>query len=315
MNPHSDVETRFRVISDNDYSGDPDGLVQLAQHLLSPSVELLAIIGSMLASYDPSYSPSSAGDAVVAARKVAELAGKPDVQILEGANAPLESRSAGQPSSAADFIVGEAMREDTTLPLFVACGGGLTNIASAWLQDRRIAQRLTLVWIGGPEHPGLAPPLQTLLPVEYNLSIDPLAAQVVFNDSDLNIWQVPRDAYRQVLASRSELLRRMHPVGALGEHLFSALEAIRKPLSAIGLHIGETYVLGDSPLVLLTAQLSSFDPTPSSCCWVEQPCPTINSDGSYGVSNSDRPIRIFTDLDCRLVLEDLYEKLQLAAAP
>ena len=30
---------RYRVISDNDYSGDPDGLFQLVHHLLSPSLE------------------------------------------------------------------------------------------------------------------------------------------------------------------------------------------------------------------------------------------------------------------------------------
>jgi purine nucleosidase len=31
---------RMRVVSDNDYSGDPDGLVQLAHHALSTSVDL-----------------------------------------------------------------------------------------------------------------------------------------------------------------------------------------------------------------------------------------------------------------------------------
>jgi inosine-uridine nucleoside N-ribohydrolase len=313
MNFQNEVEARFRVISDNDYSGDPDGVVQLAHHLLSPSVDLRAVVGSELASYDPSYTPTSARDAVVAACEVAELAGRPDVRIVEGANAPLQDRSTAQPSPAVDLIVEEAMRDDTTLPLFVTCGGGLTNIASAWLQDRRIAQRLTLVWIGGPEHPELASPLETLLPAEYNLSIDPLAAQVVFNDSDFDVWQVPRDAYRQVLASRSELLTRLRSAGALGKHLFSALEAIREPLSAFGLRIGETFVLGDNPLVLLTALLSSFDPAPSSCRWVERPRPSIGPDGLYEPSTSDCTIRIYTDLDCRLLLEDLYAKLRLAA--
>ena len=48
---------RFRVISDNDYAGDPDGLYQLAHHLLSPSVEVRAVIGSHLAVDDP-FDPS-----------------------------------------------------------------------------------------------------------------------------------------------------------------------------------------------------------------------------------------------------------------
>ncbi|RYZ80458.1 MAG: hypothetical protein EOP04_25845, partial [Proteobacteria bacterium] len=39
---------RMRVIVDNDFSGDPDGLFQLAHIILSPSVEVRGIIGSHL---------------------------------------------------------------------------------------------------------------------------------------------------------------------------------------------------------------------------------------------------------------------------
>ena len=41
-------DKRMRVIIDNDFGGDPDGLFQLAHHLLSPSVEICGIIGSPL---------------------------------------------------------------------------------------------------------------------------------------------------------------------------------------------------------------------------------------------------------------------------
>src|SRR5439155_21823883 len=161
-----------------------------------------------------------------------------------------------------------AMRDDSRIPLFVVCGGGLTNIASAWLIEPRIAARLTLVWIGGREHAGLASPPPGALAVEYNTSVDLLAAQVVFNDSDLVIWQVPRDAYGQVIACRSELLLRMRPHGALGEHLFDALGRAAQFFGEFGVNMGEAYVLGDSPLVLLTALWSSFSASPASCQWV-----------------------------------------------
>ena len=42
------VTPRMRVIIDNDLGGDPDGLFQLAHHLLSPSVEIRGIIASHL---------------------------------------------------------------------------------------------------------------------------------------------------------------------------------------------------------------------------------------------------------------------------
>jgi hypothetical protein len=42
------ITPRMRVIVDNDFSGDPDGLFQLAHLVLSPSVDIRAIIGSHL---------------------------------------------------------------------------------------------------------------------------------------------------------------------------------------------------------------------------------------------------------------------------
>jgi len=218
------IQPRVRVISDNDYCGDPDGLVQLAHHLLSPSVDVRPVIGSKVAAYDPgARSAATADDSAEAARRIAELAGRSNVAIVPGANDALGSRAEPVLSEAADAIVAEAMRDDSDIPLFVVCGGGLTNIASAWLIEPRIAARLTLVWIGGREHAALASPPSGALAVEYNTSVDLLAAQVVFNDSDLVIWQAPRDAYGQVIACRSELLLRMRPHGALGEHLSDAL--------------------------------------------------------------------------------------------
>jgi inosine-uridine nucleoside N-ribohydrolase len=142
------------------------------------------------------------------------------VRVVRGASHALLSRDEGRPSTAVEEIVAEAMRDDAELPLFVACGGGLTNIASAWLAEPRIGAHLTLVWIGGAEHEGLAEP-QPGPWMEYNTSIDRIAAQVIFNDSDMRIWQVPRDAYQQVLVSRSELVARMQPHGELGAYLFN----------------------------------------------------------------------------------------------
>jgi hypothetical protein len=286
--------------------------VQLAHHLLSPSVEIRGVIGSAVAHYDPSWSASSADASVGAAHQVAMLAGREQVMIVPGSNDPLERRTAGRPSAASKLLVDEAGYDDDR-PLFVVCGGGLTNIATAWLMEPSIAERLTLIWIGGREHPDLAHPVERPLPLgEYNLSIDPIAAQVVFNDSDLDIWQVPVDAYSQILVSRSELLARMRPMGPLGAHLFDAIEQTRMTMASFGVELGETYVLGDSPLVLLTALLSSFQPMPLSSRWVDRPCPWIADDGTYEQREAGHSVRVFVSLDSRLVNEDLFQKLQIA---
>jgi purine nucleosidase len=305
------AQARVRVISDNDYCGDPDGLVQLAHHLLCPSVDMRLVIGGQVASFDFSASPTSAYASRAAACEIAELTGRSDVRVLAGSNTGLDSSDAPRSTPAADAIVDEAMRDDTDAPLFVACGGSLTNIASAWLVEPRIAERLTLVWIGGGEYEGLAEPPPDALPVEYNTGIDVVAAQVVFNRSNVPIWQVPQDAYRQVLASRSELVLRMQRSGTLGAYLFDAIDRFIEQVESFGVRTGETYVLGDSPLVLLTALLSPFSPAPSSTRWATKPRPTMLDTGLYGPPTTGARIRVVTQVDTRLLLEDLYAKLGL----
>jgi inosine-uridine nucleoside N-ribohydrolase len=308
------IRRRLRVISDNDYCGDPDGLVQLAHHYLSPSVDLRCVIGSQLSEAYQGPNPTGPDDSVAAAQRIAELAGRLDVPIVAASSDGLTSSLEPKPSAASDAIIAEAMRDDTDVPLYVTCGGGLTSLASAWLTEPRIASRVTVVWIGGREHPGLAEPAPGDLNVEYNTSIDLVASQVVFNDSDLAIWQVPRDAYKRVLASRAEMLVRMRSQGALGAHLYDELGRGVGMIEGFGLSMGEAYVLGDSPLVLLTALLGGYDARPTSSRWVDVPRPRLLESGAYEHRNDGPPLRVFTQLDTRLLLEDLYAKLALHAA-
>jgi purine nucleosidase len=81
-----------------------------------------------------------------------------------------------------------------------------------------------------------------------------------------------------------------------------------------GLNLGETYVLGDSPLVLLTALQSAFDPDPASSESTLMPRMTITDSGWYGSAQSGLPpVRVFTRLDTRLMFEDMYAKFALHA--
>jgi len=306
---------RLRVVSDNDYAGDPDGLFQLAHLLLSTSVEVRTVIGSHLRSGDLfDSSDETATHAREAAETVVGLLGLTGrVPVVAGSNHPLRDRSIPVESDGARAIVAEAVRDDPR-PLFVVLGGGLTELASAYLLEPDIARRLTAVWIGGPEHPGLAvapPRPEGADPSEYNLCIDIAAAQVVF-DSPIPLWQVPRDAYRQILVGRAELEARVAPVGVLGAHLVERVRHTTAMLGAIGIDTGETFGLGDSPLVLLTALQSAFEPDPSSSRYVTLPAPAIDDDGRYVPRADGRPIRVYTQLDARLILEDMIAKLARA---
>jgi purine nucleosidase len=314
--PVEAIQPRIRIISDNDYSGDPDGLVQLAQHLLSPSVEVRAVIGTHLREGDPwNESLDVVGDAVRAAQKVVDLCGMTGkVPVLAGAPGAMKDENTPQESEGIRFIIDEAMRDDTQDPLFVVCGASLTEIASAYLIEPRIAERLTVIWIGGHEHAGLAVPPPGAPDLEYNLHEDVVSGLVFFNHSNLKLWQVPRDQYRHVLASRAEMKLRMQPHGDLGAFLYAELGRVSSWLNHNGYKGGEVYCLGDSPLVLLTALQSAFEADPASSRYVTMPCPNLLENGLYQANPAGRDIRVYTLLDNRLLLEDLYAKLELHAS-
>ncbi|WP_203568484.1 hypothetical protein [Aestuariimicrobium ganziense] len=156
------------------------------------------------------------------------------------------------------------------------------------LVDRHtpIDERIIAVWIGGTDDPDW---------VEYNTAIDPIAVQVVLEDSSIEVWQVPRDSYRQALASMHEL--RANLTGPVGRALVGTLEAVQAKGAEAGFDLGETYILDDSPLVLLTALQSSFEPWPSS------------SRSSVRTLAPGRTIRVWEQIDVRLMMADMYAKL------
>jgi purine nucleosidase len=307
-------EPRYRVIVDNDFAGDPDDLFQLAHHLLSPSVEVRVVISSRFSVGGPSA--TNPGSAALGCTRVRELFAVMSLDaeqlITEGSDDPLTNRTEPIQSPGALAIVAEAMR-DVDTPLFFAGGGSLTELASAYLIEPRIADRLTAVWIGGPEYPGLAFPPSSGEP-EFNLNLDPIAAQVVFNDSALTIWQVPRNVYGQCLISDIELYDRVRPAGALGTHLWDEALRFKRQLNFLGADRSETYALGDSPLVLLTALQSMFAPDTSSSEHQLLPAPTFSSEAQMLQSSGHRRlIRVYTRVDTRLMIEDMIGKFNSLA--
>lgn len=306
------VPPRMRVIVDNDFSGDPDGLFQLTHLLLSPSVEVKAVVGSHLKTgdrFDPSE--TQAQNAAMKAKELLQLMDfKSGIPVFAGSNTAMPNDSTPVRNPAVDFIIKEALRTDTKLPLYVLCGAGLTELASALLTAPAIADKLTVIWIGGQEYTDIAiPPPNYTIP-EYNLNIDIAAARVVFNRSTIPVWQVPRNAYRQALLPYSQLLLKVRPQGKVGSYLSGLLENLIKRIQQF-INIGETYILGDSPLVLLTALQSSFEADPSSSTYVLKMAPKINHQGAYEFNHSGRIIRVYTQLDVNLMFNDFFAKLEL----
>ena len=218
--------------------------------------------------------------------------------VLHGAPHALPDAATPVPSEGAELIIREAMKEDTR-PLFVLLLGPLTDLASAYLQEPRIAGRLTAIWIGGAPYPVGGP--------EFNLGNDVNAVNVVFG-STMPVWQVPKNVYEMMPVSMAELEYRVHPQGAVGRYLFDQLVAYSQtPESrASAFRTGESWVLGDNPApgLLLYEHRFQFD-------WV--PAPYVTADQTYAAIGRNRPIRVYKGIDSRLILDDLYAKLALFA--
>lgn len=289
---HIPQRASARVIIDNDFAGDPDGLVALIHQLLSPKTRPVLITSSAL---EPRFTEaalrgrSAAAGAEAAAELISRAGLRNSPPIAAGTELP-RSNNAG-PSAAARAIVAEAMRDDP-LPLFFTCGGPLTNLADALALEPAIAGRMTLIWIGGGNYPAGG--------WEYNLATDADAARSVIEGSSLPLWQIPQAAYRQMQYPVSAMRSRLQPMSPFGAWLY---DRFTTPPDFVDL--SGTWPLGDSPLVLLTAlsgESSHYD---------EQPARRILPDLAYGEPVPGRTIRVYDRLDSWLVFEDFLALMDL----
>lgn len=284
-----------RVIIDNDFAGDPDGLVALAHQLLSPKTRTVLVTSSAL---NPQFAVGERKTASAAMGRAtalelirrARIANPPPVV----AGAELAVPVAPEANPAAHAIVAEAMRDDP-LPLFFTCGGPLTNLADALALQPAIAERMTVVWIGGGGYPAGA--------WEYNLATDVAAARKVIEQSAVPLWQVPLTAYRQMAYPVSALRTQLRQVSPLGGWIY---DQFTTPPDFVD--VGGSWPLGDSPLVLLTAL------SVESSTSITRPARRILPDFTYGEELPGRPVRVFEQLDAQLAFDDFRALMELHAA-
>lgn len=206
------------IIIDTDPGQDDAVAILLA--LASPEFEVLGIT-------------AVAGNVPLAlteknARKVCELAGRPDLKVHAGAIRPMvrslvtaesvhgktgldgpvlpEPRMPLQKQYAVDFIIDTLMsRNAGTVTLCVL--GPMTNIGLALVREPRIASRIArIVAMGGGFFEG-----GNMTPVaEFNIYVDPHAARLVF-DAGIPITLIPLDCTHQALttSARVEKFRAM----------------------------------------------------------------------------------------------------------
>lgn len=223
------------LIVDNDFGGDPDGLVSLAHILLrrGPGTTVLVTTSPLdpglaeAAGADPA---ATAGHGLHLAERLVELMGLNDVRVIPGAEAI--GTTTGQLNAAARAIAGEAARFERTT---VLCGGPLTNVAAALRMDPSLAGRATLVWVGG-----------TLVDAgrgEYNSETD-LAAAAEVLASGMPLVRIPCEEYARMGVAVDAVKNELAAASAVGSWLAERLLDV-PPF----VQLGATLTLGDSVLV------------------------------------------------------------------
>jgi purine nucleosidase len=202
------------IIIDTDPGQDDAVAILLA--LASPEFEILGIT-------------AVAGNVPLAltevnARKICELAGRPDVRVYSGAIRPMfrtlvtaehvhgrtgldgpvlpEPRMPVQAKHAVDFII-DTLMERAAGTVTLCALGPLTNIGLALVREPRIASRIKrIVAMGGGFFEG-----GNVTPAaEFNIYVDPHAARLVFA-ADIPVTLIPLDCTHQALTTRARVER------------------------------------------------------------------------------------------------------------
>jgi purine nucleosidase len=158
----------------------------------------------------------------VNARKICELAGRPDIKVYSGAVRPMlrnlvtaehvhgrtgldgpdlpDPTMPLQKQYAVDFIIDTLMQHPAGT-ITLCCLGPLTNIGLALVKEPRIAPRIKrIIAMGGGFFEG-----GNVTPTaEFNIYVDPQAARLVF-ESGIPITLIPLDCTHQALTTKARV--------------------------------------------------------------------------------------------------------------
>lgn len=278
---------RIRVIIDTDAACEADDPYAIVHALLTPRFIVKGIIAEQFKSEG---GENSVDKSYAVIQKILRLM-KLEVPSVRGCGKPLNGEKDTPDSDGVRLIINEALREDDK-PLFVLCQGAITNVAAAINRCPEIAERMTVIWIGGGFYPKGG--------WEFNLTNDYHAANVVFK-SAAELWQVPMDCYTQMQVGYAELQTKVYPCGEIGKYLFEEMQEVGMRELWV---CGEAWGLGDSPAVGLALN-------PGCGRFRMQNAPIVDAGGYYIGSVDGHIIRVYTNIDSRYILEDFFAKLEI----
>lgn len=132
---------RVRMIVSTDCKNEADDQFALAHHLMTPMFILKGIVPCHFNMFSRDYGDGHTAQASMdEVNKVLDLMDRQGVcPVCKGSEFPMKDEQTPAVSDGAKLIAEEAMKDDPH-PLFIACQGALTDVASALLMKPEIAE-------------------------------------------------------------------------------------------------------------------------------------------------------------------------------
>jgi inosine-uridine nucleoside N-ribohydrolase len=278
---------KIRVIIDSDAKCEIDDQWALSLAFLSPErFDIVGLIGATYISGGPASIDKSCQE-IDTIMKLADLGDR--YPIYKGA-LPMRYPYVPSVSEGVDFIIREAMAATPEDPLWIIGLGAPTDIASAFLREPRIADRVVVFWHLRTQWPDKC--------VNFNVFGDPHATRILFH-SPLSF--VLFDTGTDLTCPMPESEREVRSKGELGRYLHDY-------------RLGNDWMMSDTKgffdlgdiAALVDPELASFEVVS---------CPEVTQDLSYDFTEVKGKILRCYGINRDKTFELFYKKLNQAWKP
>lgn len=280
---------RIRIIIVSDATNEIDDVWAIALALLHP--ERFDIEGFVGSNYDHTHSgvgPKSIEMSVNEIHTIMEKAGMKGKYPVYPGSHPMQYEFAPGNSSGVDFIVERAMAGSSENPLWIVGLGSPTDLASAYLKEPAIQDKVVMFWHARTENTW---PYRAH---NYNIKGDMHASRMMFHAPfPLVLFDTGTHLSAGPLEESEEYIK---PYGELGEYMYNYRlknAYYRSPVKGY-------FDLGDIA-VLIDPELGK---------WEEVACPTVTYYMDYNFYETNGKLLRCYDVDRDKTFQMLYSKLK-----
>lgn len=282
-------DEKIRVIIVSDATNEIDDVWAISLALLSP--ERFNIEGFVGSNYDHTHNgigPQSIGLSVKEIQTILEKAGMKGKYPVYPGSDPMQYEFAPGKSAGIDFIVERALAGTPEDPLWIIGLGSATDLASAYLKEPSIKDRIVVFWHGRTEATW---PFRAH---NYNVKGDMHAARMLFH-APLPLVLFDTGTHLSA-GTMEESAAHVKPYGTLGEYLFNYRlknDYWQSPKKGY-------FDLGDIAVLI----------DPDLGTWEETVCPTVTTYMDYNFYKTNGKFLRCKDIDRDKTFQLLYRKLK-----